>query len=59
LADAAITAARSLGYKCLVLDTLATMQAARKLYSDLGFTPIPPYYFNPIAGTSYFGLRLT
>jgi ribosomal protein S18 acetylase RimI-like enzyme len=42
------------GYSCMVLDTLDEMEAARGLYASLGFTDIPPYYYNPIAGAHYF-----
>ena len=37
----------------MLLDTLSDMEAARALYEDLGFTEIPPYYHNPIAGAHY------
>jgi ribosomal protein S18 acetylase RimI-like enzyme len=53
LAEAVLDAARQAGYACVVLDTLSDMEAARALYEDLGFTEIPPYYHNPIAGAHY------
>ena len=40
-------------YDCVLLDTLDDMEAARALYEDLGFKEIPPFYFNPIAGSHY------
>ena len=43
LTQAAITCARSLGYKEMKLDTLSTMQAAVGLYERLGFARIEPY----------------
>ncbi|NDH30650.1 MAG: GNAT family N-acetyltransferase [Betaproteobacteria bacterium] len=45
--------ATSVGYSCMLLDTLDDMEAARGLYESLGFEEIPPYYFNPIAGAHY------
>ena len=31
----------------------ADMEAARALYTDLGFAEIPPYYHNPLPGSHY------
>lgn len=53
LAEAAIDAARQGGYTSVLLDTLSDMEAARALYTDLGFHEIPPYYHNPIPGAHY------
>ena len=58
LAQAAIQAARGLGYQKMVLDTLGDMAAARSLYASLGFTPIQPYYVNPLPGVTYMELDL-
>ena len=41
------------GYSHMLLDTLDDMEAAREMYTALGFEEIPPYYFNPIAGAHY------
>ena len=53
LAEAILDAARVSGYHSVLLDTLTDMEAARLLYEDLGFKPIPPYYHNPVAGAHY------
>ncbi len=46
------------GYSTLLLDTLDDMEAARGLYSSLGFEEIAPYYFNPIPGAHYLKASL-
>lgn len=53
LAEAILDAARMAGYDCILLDTLDDMESARALYAELGFSEIPPYYYNPIAGAHY------
>lgn len=53
LSEAAIAAARRLGYRAMRLDTLPSQQAAHALYSRLGFRPIAPYRANPVPGTQY------
>ncbi|MEO7334947.1 MAG: GNAT family N-acetyltransferase [Caldimonas sp.] len=53
LAQALLDEARRAGYSAMLLDTLDDMEAARDLYSTLGFHEIPPYYYNPIAGAHY------
>ncbi len=58
LAVASIDTARGLGYRLMRLDTVASMETARNLYRSLGFTEIPPYRFNPIAGAEYMELDL-
>lgn len=59
LATAIIEEARKRGYRCMRLDTLATMQAATSLYRSLGFVNTGPYRFNPIEGATYLELDLT
>ncbi|MCW5771232.1 MAG: GNAT family N-acetyltransferase [Rhodospirillaceae bacterium] len=58
LAEAVIAEARRLGYRRIVLDTLAEMNAAQALYRALGFIEIDAYYSNPLPGTRYFARAL-
>ena len=46
--------ARESGFGTMFVDTLSDMEAARELYSSLGFEPTEPYYFNPLPGAHYF-----
>jgi putative acetyltransferase len=59
LANELIEDARQQGYRTMLLDTLASMGAARALYRDLGFVPVAPYYDNPLSGTMYMALDLS
>lgn len=58
LAERICAEARGAGYKRICLDTLPTMIAAQRLYAALGFVPVEPYVFNPIAGTKFLALDL-
>jgi len=53
-----IDQARTLGYSCVLLDTLDDMESARGLYDSLGFYEVPPYYFNPLPGAHYLKVDL-
>lgn len=58
LAQALIDHGLRAGYTCMLLDTLDDMEAARGLYASLGFTEVPPFYFNPISGAHYLKVNL-
>lgn len=53
LAQALMDRATEAGYSSMLLDTLDDMEAARGLYESLGFTEVPPFYFNPVPGAHY------
>jgi putative acetyltransferase len=53
LAQRLLDLATQAGYSCVLLDTLDDMEAARGLYTTLGFSEVPPYYYNPIPGAHY------
>ena len=59
LTEAALTEARSIGYRAVRLDTIPSlMQPAIALYRELGFREIAPYRENPIPGALYLELSL-
>jgi ribosomal protein S18 acetylase RimI-like enzyme len=58
LAEAAIDAARSCGYRCMRLDTLGSMTAAIALYESFGFRRIDSYYDNPSSCAVFMELNL-
>jgi len=58
LSEELIRRAALLGYATMRLDTLATMDAAIRLYETLGFREIPPYRYNPVEGARYMELVL-
>jgi putative acetyltransferase len=58
LAEAAVDAARRIGYRTMLLDTLPQMRTARALYSSLGFTSCTPYYDNSPIGSECLELNL-
>jgi putative acetyltransferase len=59
LAERAIAEARTIGYQCMRLDTVApVMKDAVAMYRKLGFKEIEPYRANPNPGTLYMELAL-
>jgi GNAT superfamily N-acetyltransferase len=58
IAQALIDDARRTGYSSMLLDTLDDMEAARELYTTLGFVEVPPFYFNPLPGAHYLCVDL-
>jgi GNAT superfamily N-acetyltransferase len=59
LAEAAISAARALGYRRLLLDTVASLTAAIAIYEALGFVEIDAYRYNPRPDARFFALDLS
>lgn len=58
LIEAILLVARHAGYDKAVLDTASFMAAAHRLYEAFGFSDIPAYYHNPVAGVRYMGADL-
>ena len=57
LANEVVNAGLECGYSRLLLDTLGSMTAARKLYESLGFKQTEPYYDNPLPDVVYYELN--
>jgi len=58
LAERIIEEARTIGYRCMRLDTLAGMAQAQALYRQLGFRPIDAYRDYQVAGVLFMELTL-
>jgi ribosomal protein S18 acetylase RimI-like enzyme len=56
--EAVVREARAAGYRSMRLDTLETMERARRLYRTLGFRPTAPYRHNPLPGAEFLELDL-
>jgi putative acetyltransferase len=59
LGAAAVAAAVDLGYRRLLLDTVASMRSAIAIYEALGFVATQPYRHNPLPDARYFALDLS
>ena len=58
LVERIISAARQIGYRSVLLDTLPFMKEAQALYLSLGFKPTTAYRFNPVEGSAFLRLDL-
>jgi len=58
LAQRVLEEATSLGYGCVVLDTLSRLKEAMRLYKSLGFVKTEPYYPNPLPDVVYWKLEI-
>ena len=58
LVESALAAAREIGYRKVVLDTLESMTQARALYRRMGFRETPPFGSHPVPGTIFLALPL-
>jgi len=58
LAKSIIEVARRAGYRMMLLDTVPSMEAAIRLYRDLGFVETRPYRYNPVPGAVFLRLDL-
>jgi putative acetyltransferase len=53
LAEMAIDFAARAGYRRMVLDTLPSLETAKRMYARMGFKEMAPYYENPLPGVVY------
>jgi ribosomal protein S18 acetylase RimI-like enzyme len=58
LIDLVLTTATLASYQQVWLDTLPSMAEAIRLYRQIGFEPIAPYYDNPVPGALFLGKSL-
>ncbi len=59
LLDSVLDAARTVGYRRLLLDTVAgKMDTAIAMYREYGFREVPSYRPNPVEGVIYMELEL-
>eukprot|EP01089_Gocevia_fonbrunei_P018241 TRINITY_DN6123_c0_g1_i2.p1 TRINITY_DN6123_c0_g1~~TRINITY_DN6123_c0_g1_i2.p1 ORF type:complete len:161 (-),score=17.42 TRINITY_DN6123_c0_g1_i2:52-534(-) len=58
LLEKALSEAKTLGYKYMLLDSVDTMKTAINLYKKYGFTDIDAYRYNPLEGAVYMRKEL-
>ena len=58
LTEMDVAAAREMGYREMLLDTLPFLQAAQALYRSVGFLEIERYNDSPMDGATYMKLEL-
>ncbi|MCA8910903.1 MAG: ATP-dependent Clp protease adaptor ClpS [Planctomycetes bacterium] len=58
LVSEALQFANNQRYMRVLLDTLGSMKAARKLYESFGFVETDPYYINPLPDVVFYELDL-
>jgi GNAT superfamily N-acetyltransferase len=58
LVEEALAEGKRLGYDEMRLDTLASMEGARRLYGWYGFEDVEAYYDTPLKGTFFLGKKL-
>ena len=58
LVEKLIASAKEKGYTKMRLDSLNKLEAAIRLYKNLGFKHIPAYYDNPLNGVVYMEKEL-
>lgn len=58
LLDTIVTEAKTIGYRCMLLDTMPGLATAVVMYKRYGFQEIEKYYDNPVANTIYMKLPL-
>jgi len=56
--EAALDAARDLGYERVRLDTVAELVEAARVYEALGFVEIAPYRHNPLPTARFYEVTL-
>ena len=58
LVDTVINDAIRIGYDCMMLDTLPTLEKAISMYLKHGFYEAPPYNDSPVEKTAFYRLDL-
>lgn len=58
LLDTIVAEAKTIGYQCMLLDTLPGLATAVAMYRRYGFQETEKYYDNPITNAIYLKLPL-